>query len=386
MANDLWRAHGDDPERPRRQGAFQDRVAAPAMSTNDHTVPQAYLRRFAQQRRNRRYFIVASRIDQPEKAFETNVRNVASENGFYWGTTGDGDAEHGMEELLGRIESFAIPAFNAILDDHALALIQRWPRRLELRARLAWWIAAQVLRTTRQRHRLGHLLASRPELDLPRPIAATVARNVHLGYIASQLGRLAHVLVEPPWGLGFSDACLATSDVPVVLLNAQDHDDQVLAAALYSILLPLDPHRFLFLPSIPMQEEDERKAVDHRLKLDGGMGVSFSQMVRDAADRHLFHRPCHPPPWVERHTDSSRVTRLWEGEDLELGPEYYISYATMHADLAVERRWIEEHPSAAITCELIVRVPRRHAAHGTHGPIRRTGRWRLGRSSWRRSR
>jgi hypothetical protein len=47
---------------------------------------------------------------------------------------------------------------------------------------------------------------------------------------------------------------------------------------------------------------------------------------------------------TSRHTDSPRVPRPWEGEDLELGPEYYISYATMHPDLAVERRWIEEHP------------------------------------------
>lgn len=315
------------------------------MSTNDHTVPQAYLRRFAQQRRNRGHFIVATQLDQPRRTFETNVRNVAAENGFYWGTTDDGEADHRVDDLLGRIESFATPAFSTILDHHEYALIQRWPAKPAVRERLAWWVAAQVLRTTRQRHRLEHLLTSAPGLDLPRPIAAAVVRNAHLDYIASQLGRVAFVLMQRPWGLGFTDACLPTTDVPVVVLDAQDHDDQELAVALYSILLPLDPHRFLFLPSLPMQEDDPRKSVDHRLKLDGGIGMALAGMLRSAALRDVFHHPDHPPPDADLGGDEVlRAPRAWDGNDPALGPAYYLSYATLHPDFGVERRWANEHP------------------------------------------
>ncbi|MFE2864867.1 hypothetical protein [Embleya sp. NPDC059259] len=64
--------------------------------------------------------------------------------------------------------------------------------------------------------------------------------------------------------------------VPVVVLNGQDSDDQLLSAAYLSILFPLDPHRFLFLPHLVMQDDDRNKRVDHRLKVDGGLALMFS--------------------------------------------------------------------------------------------------------------
>lgn len=57
--------------------------------------------------------------------------------------------------------------------------------------------------------------------------------------------------------------------------------------------MPLDPHRFILLPGLNMVEEDPRKGVDHRAKLDG-VGFAFVQAVYDAADGYIFHHPDHP--------------------------------------------------------------------------------------------
>lgn len=315
------------------------------MKTNDHTVPQSYLRRFAEERRGRGHFIVATEADQPDRSFETNVRNIAAVKGFYWASLEDGTSHHDAEHLFGRIEAVTAPAFAAMLDDHQYALSQRWPLPVHLRERLAWWMAAQVLRTTRQRKRLAHLLdGSAPGLELPNSLRKAAAANLHIGYLASQLGRLAGVLYRRPWGLGFSDACLLTSDVPVVLLNQQDANEQVLAAAVCDILLALDPHRFLFLPGAG-HLEDRRKQVEHRLKFDGVMGLALSEIIRDAADRHLLHHPVHAPPAVRGGDARPRLARRWEGEDPTRSPQYSLSYNVLPAEYGVERRWLNEHLS-----------------------------------------
>ena len=142
------------------------------MTTNDHTVPESYLRRFGQQRPGKGTFIVARRADAPENRFEPNIRNIAAVKGFYWTTSPDGEPDHTMGHLLGRIETVAAPAFNVMLDDRDYALARHWPLRRHLRERLCWWMAAQMLRTTRQRSRLIHLLHGHV-LDAPRAAAAT---------------------------------------------------------------------------------------------------------------------------------------------------------------------------------------------------------------------
>ncbi|HUP86890.1 MAG TPA: DUF4238 domain-containing protein [Acidimicrobiales bacterium] len=314
------------------------------MKTNDHTVPQSYLRRFAEERRGRGQFIVATEADHVDRSFETNVRNIAAVKGFYWASLDDGTSNHDAEHLFARVEAATAPAFAAMLDDHKYALSQRWPLPVHLRERLAWWMAAQVLRTTRQRKRLAHLLdESAPGLQLPSSLRKAAATNLHIAYVASQLGRLAGVLYGRPWGLGFSDACLLTSDVPVVLLNQHDAHEQVLAAAVCDILLALDPHRFLFLPGAG-HLEDRRKQVDHRLKFDGGMGLALSEIIRDAADRHLLHHPVHPPQAVHSSDIRPRLARPWEGEDPKRSPQYSLSYNVLPAEYGVERRWLNEHP------------------------------------------
>jgi hypothetical protein len=310
------------------------------MSTNDHTVPQMYLRRFAE-RKGSRYFICARRVEALDDTLRTNVRNVTAVNGFYWGTAPDGVPHHDAERLLAQIESDATPIFGTLLDDPLYAYSLRWPLRPEERAVMAWWMSAQLLRTTRQRKRLAHLAAG-AALEAPASIRSVIESNRHLNFMSQQIAALAAVLAHRPWALGFSDACLLTGDVPVGILNGHDEPHQTMSASLLDIVLPLDPHRFLFMPEVATQEQDPRKRIDHRMKLDGGLGTALSHVLHDAADAFVLHHPRHPPP-VDRLRDGPRLPNPWAG-DSHTAPEYFISYNVLAADANVERHWIDKHP------------------------------------------
>jgi len=108
-------------------------------------------------------------------------------------------------------------------------------------------------------------------------------------------------------GLGFSDACLWTSDVPVIVLNGQDEENQSLAASYWDIVLALDPHRFLIMPGIHLRRDDPRKRVDHLAKFEGGLGLALVQTIYDAADTQVYCNPEH----VQRRvwTSDRRVCR-----------------------------------------------------------------------------
>jgi hypothetical protein len=314
------------------------------MTTNDHTVPQMYLKRFAD-RRGRKYEIIARRVDDLGNPFKTTVKSVTAVNGFYWGTTPDGVPHHEAEKLLSQIEGDASPVFDEILDDSLYALPYRWPLGDEERIRLSWWIAAQLLRTTRQRKRLAYL-AEREGLGASAGVRSVTDNNTHLEFMARQLAAVAFVLYQRPWGLGFSDACLLTSDVPVVILNGHDDENQLLSASFWDILLPLDPHRLLLMPGVSAQERDPRKRRDHRFKLDGGLGIFVNRVLFDAADMHVLHHPHHDPIRFLKEGDGPRLATPWTGEAAS-SPEYVLSYGVLHPEFTVERRWLTEHPPPA---------------------------------------
>jgi hypothetical protein len=163
------------------------------MTTNDHTVPQMYLKWFAE-RRGRKHQIVARRVDDLENPFSTTVKNVTAVHGFYWGTTLDGVPHHEAEKLLCQIESDASPVFAEILDDPMYALPYRWPLGDDERLRMSWWIAAQLLRTTRQRKRLAYLAdkTNLPSLEQEANIEAIVLDRK--GRLAPILGRQIDVV------------------------------------------------------------------------------------------------------------------------------------------------------------------------------------------------
>lgn len=313
------------------------------MATRDHTVPRMYLRRFAV-KRGKGHDVMATPVPVSGKTFRSEVKGVAAVDGFYWGTGPDGVDFHDVEVLLSKLESAAAQPFNILLDDHRYALIQGWPMRRDRRLTLAWWMAAQLLRTTRQRHRLEHL-AEAKQLPSPPSLGKYDKNNPHLAFLVHQIGALAFILYDKPWGLGFSDTCLLTSDVPVVIFNDHDADDQLTSAWYWDIVLPLDPHRFIFLLG-PSSQDDPRTQRDHRLKLPGGLGMIVNDIVYSAADRYIFWHPDHDVIAGlirSRIHESPRLPRPWAGETHE-APNFMVRYGALHPDFTVERRWLTEHP------------------------------------------
>lgn len=314
--------------------------------TRDHTVPQMYLRRFAEHQGRRQYKLTLRSIDNIDHPVPAMTNNVLAERGFYWGTSFDGIPHHSMEELFTQLEGEAATAFKAALDAPEGALPSRWPLPVGERLHVAWWMAAQILRTTRQRKRLEHASRSLERLDVPPEIAMITGNNPHLRYIVEHLAALAFVLIARPWGLGFTDMCLLTSDVPVVMFNHHDAEDQLAAAAVCDIMLPLDPHRLLFLPNPGMQAADPHKRTDHRMKIPGAMGMAFVDIAYDAADAFVIHHPGHDP-WRHWRPDGPRLPAPWDGQDHE-APTYALEYGTLPSHLTVERRWLTEHPPARV--------------------------------------
>lgn len=123
-----------------------------------------------------------------------------------------------------------------------------------------------------------------------------------------------------------------------MVLNGQDDEDQLLAAAYWDVAFPLDPHRLLYLPDLHSVEEDPRKAVDHRVKLDG-IGMAFVNAIFDTADRHTFSHPLHPAARMRQHGG-----RLPAPGQPSNGWAMMISYSPLRPHETIEARWAHEHP------------------------------------------
>lgn len=292
-----------------------------------------YLKRFGRPNSKGHQISVAKR--DLAGTFTASIRDVAVESGFYWGTDPDGVPHHHIEEFFSVLEGSATTAFRFILDkgkgpfDDALPA---WPPRLVDRISLSWWIAAQILRTVRQRSRLA-VDAHRTGIDLPDKVAVA---NHHLDYIAALIEPLAATIFARPWGIGFSDYCLLTGDVPVLVLNGQDHADQRTSVAYWDVYLPLDPHRCLYLPGAASEQADGRLRRDHRLKLHPGHGMGLNGAMMDASVRHVFFHPEHDPT---SHTKP--------GRDVDSAlPQFLMNYSVLPPDLSVERRWLVTHAGA----------------------------------------
>ncbi|MFT7837784.1 DUF4238 domain-containing protein [Saccharothrix sp. BKS2] len=315
------------------------------MSTNDHTVPRMYLKRFGRQHRPRskNWFVRAREVDRLDDHFDANIKNLAAVTDFYVGTNEDGVPHHKVERLLGVIESGATPVFASVLDDPDYALPARWPLHPLEREHLAWWIAAQLLRTVRQRQRIEHITGNTSDrVRAPGDLRSQAGRNEHLRFMLSSLEELTWIVLQRPWGLGFSDMCLVTSDVPVVIVNGVDDNKQLLAASYWDLILPLDPHRFLWLPGLNDVREDPRKGTDHLIHMAGGMGAFLSQLLVDAAHRHVFCHPDHDPvPTMP--LNGPRLPQPWEIEQGFSAPSYIMEYAPLPLRYRIERRWLD-HP------------------------------------------
>lgn len=306
---------------------------------NDHHVPRVHLRRFAvpgQGNPPREWFTNAADVSTPTKVFSANIKNVGAVGNFYTFEGLDGKETRILESFFGRIEDAAAPVFRVLLDDPNYALTDFWPLPPRMRGPLAWYMAAQIVRTTRQRKRLDAWGASK-FFAVPGAPAPPDLATAHARYIASTLGEVARALHVRPWGLGFTSACLPTSDCPVVIMNAHDDEDQVGAALTWDIVFPLDPHRFILMPDIQMVEDDPEKRVDHRINLSG-VGVAFVDAIYAAADRYIYMHPDHTPP-----LDPSRAPRLPAPGAQGTAPQSVLSYPVLDDDLTIRARWAKHH-------------------------------------------
>jgi len=315
-----------------------------AASTRDHHVPQMYLRRFAR-RTGAGWQIAAASVKDLGARFQSEVKNVAVERGFYWGTDRDGVPHHAMEKFLTQIERLGASAFRQILDtgklpsDNAMPSL---PLRRDTRLAVSWWMAAQILRTTRQRARLDLLSTDANDYSVDVP-SVFRSRNRHIAYILEMVRPLAAVIFHRPWGVGFSDYCLLTGDVPVLVLNGQDARDQMLAAAYWDIYLPLDPHRCLFMPGLHTRRRNSHW-FDRSLKFHPGIAMAFNNAVSDVAVKHVFFHPDHDPTANIRMRDRVELEDDLSADTL---PRHVVTYGFLHPDFGVQRRWLDEHPSAS---------------------------------------
>ncbi|WP_432190620.1 hypothetical protein [Streptomyces sp. Tue6028] len=118
--------------------------------------------------------------------------------------------------------------------------------------------------------------------------------------------------------------CLLTSDTPVAIWNRPDDENQIRAAALSDIMLPLDPHRFLFPPGSATQETDPRKRVDHLMHAEGTIGMALVEVAYNVADQFIVHHPQHAP-WRHWKPSGSGQPKAWEGQ-AHSAPQYILEY------------------------------------------------------------
>ncbi|MCC6496995.1 MAG: hypothetical protein IT193_12155 [Propionibacteriaceae bacterium] len=123
---------------------------------------------------------------------------------------------------------------------------------------------------------------------------------------------LALLLSDRAWAFGVSGECLMTSDNPAILLRGRPDEDPAMAAGLWDIYLPLDPHRFLFIPGTEHVDRPWLIRKDHRLLLDGGMAQGLNSCVFDQANRHVFWHPDHDPVEQQGMKDYRKMRASWK--------------------------------------------------------------------------
>ena len=150
---------------------------------------------------------------------------------------------------------------------------------------------------------------------------------------------LAYLIYNRPWGIGFTNLCLLTSDVPVQIINAQDDEDQLKAASFWDIYLPLDPHRFLYLPGYTHRSDRELMR-DHKINLPGGLAMPLNDLMVEYSYRHIFFSPEHDP---RDRMDRQLILDSAARRELQRPSETLMSYAPLHPRFGIERRWLHKH-------------------------------------------
>lgn len=197
----------------------------------EHYVPQSYLRRFAHDGEQIHVF------DKRElRAFTTNIKNVAAENGFYDIPEMEGrefPRQYVETNFLRGFEDEAVHAIDGLLRVIHSGVFRRL--RGKRRSQLANWLVIQSLRSREYREEISEFIRSfdemcfraylketQPELaEVPFVLKLTpeAKRAHHVAALLDldQIARLAWILMNHIWQVLRSDAPAPfwTSDNPV---------------------------------------------------------------------------------------------------------------------------------------------------------------------------
>lgn len=114
-----------------------------ARAKRHHYVPAAYLARFGEGE-----YVMVRRRNEP-KMYETNVKNVAVESGFYEILDVDGQPSDALERELSSLESAALSALTKVEQNERLPPVGSAARSI-----LATFFAVQFTRTPLNRERI----------------------------------------------------------------------------------------------------------------------------------------------------------------------------------------------------------------------------------------
>lgn len=248
---------------------------------NQHTVPQAYLRGFANSERK----LWCHDLKEGHTTARS-VKRVASEDDFYTLKTNDGASLAWEQDIFRPIENAAPPAF--------AKLVRSEPLTKSDREAIAIWISVQIFRTTKVREYGQELLHIKLAEFLARPgapkatpgfvermVAANqhIVKNQQLVTLAKAFMPLSADILTRGWGIvRFDDRSLITSDNPVApyreapTVGNQD-------APLY--LLPVDSTTGLIVAEIGR--------LGFEIVGTPALASMFNERVAQAAHRYLFH-------------------------------------------------------------------------------------------------
>ncbi|RYU14827.1 DUF4238 domain-containing protein [Nocardioides iriomotensis] len=292
-----------------------------SVAKRHHTVPQFYLRGFANGER-----IATVRLPGDQR-FVQSVRKAASETNFY-AVAGHEDGPDVFEKLLSSIEGDASRVFTRISSG-------TWPLELEDRWTLAHFIAVQTVRGPEQRRNMEHLAAQVARMEIGYGGRASVrdwvARNrgisiseeqaesiwdqatrpegppIKIGAIAhiEQMAELSEALLPyvagRPWTLiRFGRRSLVTSDTPVGLVPHSDSPpwSGVGFGTAWGVTFPLT-RKLGLLMSDPMLlaqndvpvEEVHAGTFDHAEAGTARMEQFFNQTTIGSASLWVYHHP-----------------------------------------------------------------------------------------------
>lgn len=306
----------------------------PQRARRHHTVPRFYLERFASSRGRLIRVPLDGKPPHPIAATDATVHKD-----FYTATLADGSESTFFETALGEIEGMAATAFRRLIDERI------WPMSSQDRETIALWTAAQHLRSPASRQAssevqdtvfklhvaFGGKRALRAQMELGgRPVsdqeldgawaeisdfdsyAVEPHPNDHLRSIRNLIERAATSFLARRWNVfHFERKTLATSDTPVVLVPAEDHEPWrgigfVTAGAIF---VPLSRRTALLMSAVEPGEDNVVPPTAWFARL-------FNQATTWGARRALFHHPDDDPlaglplpPPRERETGGHEAVR-----------------------------------------------------------------------------